>query len=67
MTVMPNGLKLTLDNNGVSRTDAASAENGPQLEALYEQCNVGMPVYIIKQAGQIAFDCTKHPFWWGHE
>lgn len=39
----------------------------PDVEALYEQCNVGMPVYIIKQAGQIAFDCTKHPFWWGHE
>jgi len=37
MTVMPNGVNLTLDNNGVSRTDAASAENGPQLEALYEQ------------------------------
>src|SRR5476651_1540264 len=37
MTVMPNGVNLTLDNNGVSRTDAASAENGPQLDALYEQ------------------------------
>jgi hypothetical protein len=24
-------------------------------------------VYIIKQAGQIGFDCTKKPFWWGHE
>jgi 2-oxoglutarate dehydrogenase E1 component len=34
---MPNGVNLTLDTNGVSRTDAASAENGPQLEALYEQ------------------------------
>jgi 2-oxoglutarate dehydrogenase E1 component len=37
MTVMPNGVNLTPDNNGVSRTDAASAENGPQLDALYEQ------------------------------
>src|SRR5271156_2374552 len=37
MTVMPNRVNLTLDNNGVSRTDAASAENGPQLDALYEQ------------------------------
>jgi 2-oxoglutarate dehydrogenase E1 component len=35
MTVMPNGVTLTPDNNGVSRTDAASAENGPQLDALY--------------------------------
>src|ERR1700678_1137333 len=37
MTVMPSGAILTLDNNGVSRTDAASAENGPQLDALYSQ------------------------------
>ena len=37
MTVMPSGVNLTPDNNGVSRTDAASAENGPQLEALYAQ------------------------------
>jgi len=37
MTVMPNGVKLTLDTNGVSRTDAASAENGSQLDALYTQ------------------------------
>src|ERR1700678_2717010 len=37
MTVMPSGAILTLDNNGVSRTDAASAENGPQLDALYTQ------------------------------
>src|SRR5271156_6079024 len=37
MTVMPNGVNLTLDNNGVSRTDAASAENGPELDALYTQ------------------------------
>jgi 2-oxoglutarate dehydrogenase E1 component len=37
MTVMPNGVNLTPDNNKVSRTDAASAENGPQLEALYTQ------------------------------
>jgi 2-oxoglutarate dehydrogenase E1 component len=37
MTVMPNGINLTPDNNGVSRTDAASAENGPQLDALYTQ------------------------------
>ncbi len=37
MTVMPNGVNLTPDNKGVSRTDAASAENGPQLEALYAQ------------------------------
>jgi len=37
MTVMPNGVKLTPDNNRVSRTDAASAENGAQLESLYTQ------------------------------
>ena len=37
MTVMPNGVNLTPDTNGVSRTDAASAENGPQLDALYTQ------------------------------
>jgi 2-oxoglutarate dehydrogenase E1 component len=37
MTVMPNGVKLTLDTNGVSRADAASAENGNQLDALYTQ------------------------------
>ena len=39
----------------------------PDVEALYEQCNVGMPVYIIKQVGHINFDCSKKPFWWGHE
>jgi 2-oxoglutarate dehydrogenase E1 component len=37
MTVMPSGVNLTLDNNGVSRADAASAENGTQLDALYTQ------------------------------
>jgi 2-oxoglutarate dehydrogenase E1 component len=37
MTVMPNGVSLTLDNNSVSRADAASAENGPELDALYTQ------------------------------
>jgi 2-oxoglutarate dehydrogenase E1 component len=37
MTVMPNGVSLTQDNNRVSRTDVASAENGAQLDALYEQ------------------------------
>ncbi len=37
MTVMPNGVKLTLDNNNVSRTDAASAENAQELDALYAQ------------------------------
>ena len=35
--------------------------------ALYEQCYVGMPVYIIKASGQPNFDCSKHPFWWGKE
>lgn len=37
MTVMPSGVKLTPDNNGVSRTDAAAADNGQQLESLYQQ------------------------------
>jgi len=37
MTVMPSGVKLTPDNNGVSRADAASAENGAQLDVLYTQ------------------------------
>jgi 2-oxoglutarate dehydrogenase E1 component len=37
MTVMPNGVSLTPDNNGVSRADAATAENGRELDALYSQ------------------------------
>src|SRR5882762_5375227 len=37
MTVMPNGVGLTPDTNGVSRTDAASAENAVELDALYTQ------------------------------
>ncbi|MCE0498966.1 MAG: 2-oxoglutarate dehydrogenase E1 component, partial [Methylacidiphilales bacterium] len=37
MTVMPNGVSLTPDNNGVSRAAAASAENGRELDALYTQ------------------------------
>ena len=37
MTVMPSGVTLTPDQNGVSRTDAASAENSSQLDALYTQ------------------------------
>jgi len=37
MTVMPNGFSLTVDNNGVSRASAASAENGAELDALYTQ------------------------------
>jgi len=37
MTVMPNGVRLTLDDNTVSRAEAASAENSPQLDALYTQ------------------------------
>ena len=37
MTVMPSGVSLTPDSNRVSRTDAASAENGSQLESLYTQ------------------------------
>lgn len=39
----------------------------PDVEALFEQCHVGMPVYIIKQAGKPGFDCSRHPFWWGEE
>jgi len=35
--------------------------------ALFDQCNVGMPVYIIKASGQPNFDCSKPPFWWGKE
>ena len=37
MTVKPSGVSLTPDTNGVSRTDAASAENGGQLDELYAQ------------------------------
>jgi 2-oxoglutarate dehydrogenase E1 component len=37
MTVMPSGVSLTPDTNRVARSDAASAENGPQLESLYRQ------------------------------
>lgn len=33
------------------------------VEALYEQVNVGMPVYIIKRSGEPYFDCSKPPFW----
>lgn len=39
----------------------------PDVEALFDQCYVGMPVYIIKQTGKPGFDCTKHPYWWGAE
>jgi len=35
--------------------------------ALFDQCYVGMPVYIIKASGQPNFDCSKPPFWWGKE
>jgi 2-oxoglutarate dehydrogenase E1 component len=37
MTVMPNGVSLTPDFTGASRTDAAAADNGAQLESLYQQ------------------------------
>jgi lipoprotein-anchoring transpeptidase ErfK/SrfK len=37
------------------------------VEALYEQCFVGMPVYIIKRSGEPYFDCSKPPFWWDEE
>jgi 2-oxoglutarate dehydrogenase complex dehydrogenase (E1) component-like enzyme len=37
MTVMPNGVSLTPNFTGASRTDAAAADNGSQLEALYQQ------------------------------
>ncbi len=37
MTVMPNGFSLAVNTNGASRTDAASAENSPQIDALYTQ------------------------------
>jgi len=37
MTVMPTGLGLTPDTNGVARASAASAENSAQLDALYTQ------------------------------
>ncbi len=33
------------------------------VEALYEQCRVGMPVYIIKKSGEPGFDCSRKPFW----
>ncbi len=39
----------------------------PDVEALYPQCYIGMPVYIIKRGGAPGFDCSKPPFWWGHE
>jgi 2-oxoglutarate dehydrogenase E1 component len=34
---MPNGVSLTPDFSGASRTDAAAADNGAQLESLYQQ------------------------------
>jgi 2-oxoglutarate dehydrogenase E1 component len=37
MTVMPNGVSLTPEFIGASRTDAAAADNGAQLESLYQQ------------------------------
>jgi len=35
----------------------------PDVEALYPQVNVGMPVYIIRASGSPGFDCSKKPFW----
>lgn len=35
----------------------------PDVEALFDQTYIGMPVYIIKRTGQPGFDCTKKPFW----
>ncbi len=37
------------------------------VEALFPQVNVGMPVYIIKQSGKPGFDCSKKPYWWNKE
>ena len=39
----------------------------PDVTALFDQCFVGMPVYIIKASGHPNFDCSKPPFWWGKE
>jgi lipoprotein-anchoring transpeptidase ErfK/SrfK len=39
----------------------------PDVEALFPHAFVGMPVYIIKAAGQPNFDCSRRPFWWGAE
>ena len=33
------------------------------VEALFEQCRIGMPVYIIKKSGEPGFDCSRKPFW----
>lgn len=33
------------------------------VESLYEHVFVGMPVYIIKKAGEPGFDCSKKPWW----
>jgi L,D-transpeptidase ErfK/SrfK len=33
------------------------------VEALFPQVNVGMPVYIIRASGNPGFDCSKKPFW----
>jgi lipoprotein-anchoring transpeptidase ErfK/SrfK len=33
------------------------------VERLYEHVYIGMPVYIIKAAGNPGFDCSKPPFW----
>ncbi|MHB8893702.1 MAG: L,D-transpeptidase family protein [Candidatus Geothermincolia bacterium] len=71
MTINGGGVLI----HGTSDTGSlgTSASHGcvrmaiPEVEALYDQCNIGMPVYIIKQTGKPGFDYTKHPFWWGHE
>jgi hypothetical protein len=33
------------------------------VEQLFEHVYIGMPVYIIKAAGNPGFDCSKPPFW----
>jgi hypothetical protein len=33
------------------------------VEELYENVEIGMPIYIIKRSGEPGFDCSKKPFW----
>lgn len=33
------------------------------VEALFGQVTIGMPVYIIKASGNPGFDCSRKPFW----
>jgi lipoprotein-anchoring transpeptidase ErfK/SrfK len=71
MTINGGGVLIHGTNDtgsiGYSASHGCVRMRIPDVEALFNQCNVGMPVYIIRQTGKPGFDCTKKPFWWGKE